>query len=382
MKKERKSNIELLRIISMILIVAFHCNLNIGFSQSNVYNRILMYVTGIWGILGVDCFFIISFNFLQESKFKTQKLLHLILQILFYAIPLSIVSIIYIKKVTGLDVFTIINRKIITGINGQFWQNVYWFSTIYILMYLTFPILNKILNSLGKKQLKNTIVILTAIIFLYQAEETVIEDYFFAIYMYIFLYYIKKNKENLIKENCKIGVIVTTITIICLKIMLENSGDVNYLNTILKVITGKFNRHSLLFLIDAVFIFYMFKGMNIKQSKIINVISGTTFGIYLFHENQVFSVEHFGHRYLINNILKIENVNSEWYVSLLYIGETLLLFILGMIIDLIRRKVFEENINPKIDKKLEKHYKKIDNWMNCEEKVDKAKEKNIKIATN
>lgn len=59
MKNKRESNIELLRIVSMILIVAYHCTINSGYFMNNTFVALVLFITGMWGILGVDCFFIL-----------------------------------------------------------------------------------------------------------------------------------------------------------------------------------------------------------------------------------------------------------------------------------------------------------------------------------
>lgn len=218
----------------MILIVAFHCTINIDILKGNVFEQIVLFVTGIWGVFGVDCFFIISFNFLYTSKFKMKKFINIIKQILFYTIPL----------------------------------------------------------------------------------------------------------------------LICTAFIICLKIL----SECNESNFIIDFITGKFGRHSILFFIDSIFVFYIFKSISINKSMVINKIASTTFGIYLFHENQLFSVR----SYMYNWIVKYNNN----YFLIFYFLEIFLIFVLGVIIDLIRQWIFK-----KIDSKKNKivynnKYKKIDNYIN------------------
>lgn len=352
MENKRESNIELLRILSMILIVVYHCTLSIGFLKGNVFEQIILFTIGIWGVFGVDCFFIISFNFLYTSKFKTEKFINIIKQILFYSIPLVIMAIINERMNSGKDILNIINVIFVSGLKQPFWRDVYWFVTVYLLMYLSFPIMNSIIKKMNKKELKYIVIFLTIIILMYQMEETVIEYYFFCIYMYMAFSYVKTYRNDWIKQNCKIGFIICTAFIICLKIL----SECNESNFIIDFITGKFGRHSILFFIDSIFVFYIFKSISINKSMVINKIASTTFGIYLFHENQLFSVR----SYMYNWIVKYNNN----YFLIFYFLEIFLIFVLGVIIDLIRQWIFK-----KIDSKKNKivynnKYKKIDNYIN------------------
>ena len=78
-KKERNSSLELLRIISMILIVGYHYSLH-GFDRTLLdynYNKYILDILMIGGKLGVNCFVLISAYFMIESKITLKKLMKL-----------------------------------------------------------------------------------------------------------------------------------------------------------------------------------------------------------------------------------------------------------------------------------------------------------------
>lgn len=79
-KKERQSNLELLRIFSMILIVMHHYAIHGGFDvidmQFNFNKEVIRFFT-FGGKLGVNLFIMISGYFLIKSKFKKKNLLRL-----------------------------------------------------------------------------------------------------------------------------------------------------------------------------------------------------------------------------------------------------------------------------------------------------------------
>ncbi len=71
LKRHRQSNIELLRIISMILIVAHHFSVHGGFDFSSTsfsVNRLYIQFLAMGGKIGVDIFVIISGYFLITSN--------------------------------------------------------------------------------------------------------------------------------------------------------------------------------------------------------------------------------------------------------------------------------------------------------------------------
>lgn len=81
--KTRQSNFELLRIVSMLLIVFYHSfyHLKIGkVSASQTpfsMNLVIGYLLGSWGLVGVGCFFLLSAHFLigRSKSFGIKKIL-------------------------------------------------------------------------------------------------------------------------------------------------------------------------------------------------------------------------------------------------------------------------------------------------------------------
>ena len=76
-KVQRNSNLEILRIIAMLFIIAHHFSVHgfgdVNFAISNANNYVI-YFFGILGKIGVDVFIIISAYFMIDSKFNLKKL--------------------------------------------------------------------------------------------------------------------------------------------------------------------------------------------------------------------------------------------------------------------------------------------------------------------
>ena len=82
MKKVRSSNLELFRIISMLLIIAHHYVVNSGLSASDgpLYtealsvNSVIMFLFGAWGKTGINCFLMITGYFMCTSQITAKNM--------------------------------------------------------------------------------------------------------------------------------------------------------------------------------------------------------------------------------------------------------------------------------------------------------------------
>ena len=91
-KKQRSSNLELYRIICMLMIVAHHFVVNSGLTADggildmypNSANTIFLRLFGAWGKTGINCFMLITGYFMCTSKITFRKYLKLLLQVYFY----------------------------------------------------------------------------------------------------------------------------------------------------------------------------------------------------------------------------------------------------------------------------------------------------------
>lgn len=153
MKQERKMNFELLRIVSMILIIVFHYSDwgKLIYIEDYTINRLIGDFINIGGRLGVNLFVLISGYFLIDSKFKTKKLLKLIFEVWCYSV--GIAAICFVFKIGDLSKATLMKSLLPIS------YNMYWFATTYVAMYLLSPFINKVIEHITKVQ-HQTILIL------------------------------------------------------------------------------------------------------------------------------------------------------------------------------------------------------------------------------
>lgn len=157
--KDRDSKIELLRIIAMIMIVGAHyaqhgviqtteiSKLDI-WSQGGIVQKAFTELLTPGAQIGVALFFIIAGYFgIYKKQYTVVKV---IIETIFYGLFTSALYMIFLK--TGIVVarrdmlYSIFNSILIPISSG-----VYWFVTVYVLLQILSPSLNKFINVLNEK---------------------------------------------------------------------------------------------------------------------------------------------------------------------------------------------------------------------------------------
>ncbi len=285
-KSVRDSNLELYRIIVMLLIVAHHYVVNSGLIQHiqespDIINSCVMLLFGAWGKTGINCFVLITGYFMCKSRFTIEKLIKLYLQIAFYGV------IIYgIFCLSGHETFSplklIWTSWPIKSISNDF-------VSCFLLFYLFIPILNTLVDHLGK-DLHKYLVILIVVAFtmlpsipkLHMTFNYV--TWFMALYMiasYIRLYGIFPKISH-----AKWGVLAL-ISWVVGALSVFGLGIIYKLGYIDKFVPYFFVADSNKFLSLAVAVssFMYFKGLKIPYSRFTNAFGAATFGVLLIHAN-------------------------------------------------------------------------------------------------
>lgn len=351
MKKERNSNFELLRIVSMILILVFH-SFFYSFSYLNdfCYNKILYILISSWGLVGVCCFVFISgwFNVKENYVFNIKRIIKLILQVIFYGLLVC-----FLCKLTNFtDIgWADIKKNILVLFNSE-----YWFVTAYIFLILLVPFLNKIIFSLNRSTLKKLVILLT----IFSIYKTIYEfgplsDIIYFVYLYLLIGYLKLTPNNFFERNAKKGCVMSFIFTISVFLWMFYMNTHHHIPYLLNNPSLVIKRHSVFMTVCSLFLFYVFKNMKIRNSKFINLISSTTLGIYLLHDNSL--VRKWG-----NTFLHLPRyVHSRRFIFL-GVGGCLLIFIIGIVIDLFRQYCLEKPIVDKILNRI--NFSKINNFFN------------------
>lgn len=285
-KKRRESNLELYRIIVMLMIVAHHYVVNSGLfeliGESPVSpSSLVMLVFGGWGKTGINCFVLITGWFMCRSEWTWKKLVKLYLQVVFYSILIYTIF-----CLTGKDTFSITKTLGLVWPVREIHSN---FVSCFIVWYLFIPFFNILIGNLSKNLMGYlTVLLLSLYCFLpqipgfhigfnYVSWFTVL--YFVAAYIRIYGFPIRITHKQwgIIAICCIIG---GGMSIMILELLNKMYLDFN-------IYTYWFmsdsNRVFPLFI--ALSSFMWFKDVKIPYSKWINAIGGATFGVLLIHAN-------------------------------------------------------------------------------------------------
>lgn len=336
-KKIRRSNLELYRIIVMILIVAHHYVVNSGLmdvmaNDPMSFRSLYLYFIGMWGKTGINCFVLITGFFMCRSQITLRKFLKLFLEILFYNIVIWGIFV-----ASGYEEFSFggMLKEVlpITSIERDF-------TSCFLIFYLIIPFLNVLVNHLDKKShLQLLLLCLCTYTFLGSIPKIqVMFNYvtWFCI-LYIISSYIRfyglfpqiKNKQWGLFTL--LSVILSMMSTLCLIFCHVKYG------VILVPFRFVSDSNAIMAVVVSICSFMYFKDLSIKQSKIINTISASTFGVLCIHANSD-TMRQWLWKDALNNIGQYSSDN----LVLLSIASVLSVFFVCIILDYIRIHTFEK----------------------------------------
>ena len=322
-KFERKSSIELLRIICMLLIIAHHYACHGGFDFINTpFSKKLFFVQCLYsgGKIGVNIFVLISGYFLCKTRFQWKKLLKLELEVIFYSIIIGGIFHIFYPEKESLE-------NLIKEFTPLLSDN-YWFYTAYFGMFLISPILNLLLEKLNKTM--HLHIIISSFILWSIIPGVPKSNLLWFSILYFCGSYIRLYSEDL-KYQPKTYLLYGLLLYMAIFIYIYISGKNNYRNNIYKF--GNYD--NFLIVIISILFFIAFSKIDIGTNKIINRISSATFGIYLIHDNNLIRP------FLWISILKNYSYINSKFIILHSLGSILVVFVLCLLIDLLRSCIFE-----------------------------------------
>lgn len=338
--KIRNSNIELLRIVAILMVLTLHyLNPNMGgalkeITKGESYYYLIKFIES-FCIIAVNLFVIISGYFMiNNKKVKLSKIISLICLSYFYGVILYLVTVIIGKSNFG---YGELIRSLNISLSGG-----YWFVKIYIILYLLAPYINVMLDNINQKN-HRLLTIICLIFFsvwpsLFSSAPR--NDDGYGIINFIILYVIGNYIRKYFNSN-KNFFYYLSIYILC-SIITAISPRLNLI--------GYWNYNFIFNIIGAISLFIAFLNLNIK-SKLVNKLSTFVFSIYIIHINPYIS------KVLYQDILKCNLFYDSKYFIFHIIISCLFVFISCVLIELIRRSLLI--IMNKILNKLEYRYKDL-----------------------
>ena len=274
----RSSNFELLRILSMLLVLIVHADylalgapsvLDISTSFCSSFMKAFIEAMA---CVCVNAFILISGWF--GGRFKVIRLAELLFQVFFINIVLFVLmgTMGFTDSLSAGDWIRLILLR----------SNAYWFVKAYIILYVFTPVLNSFADNCSRKQLKVFLIgffFLQSIYGFYAGSGWYSEGYSPLSFMglYILARYMRLYPWSWLRFNKYTDVVVylfvsalTALSALILTMLFENGS------------TLMFHYSSPLIIIASVYFFLFFTKLSFK-SPFINWVSISVFAVYIFH---------------------------------------------------------------------------------------------------
>lgn len=335
----RSSNLELYRIVVMLFIVAHHYVVNSGLLD--VMNKDILSVNttfyslfGAWGKTGINCFVLITGYFMCSSQINLRKFLKLFLWVITYSTLITAVFIICGYTPNGIlrMIFGAIPLKSLkTG-----------FTSCFLVFYLCIPFLNILIRRLTKCQHQYIIFLLLFIYTLHGSVPKLMSvsmnyvSWFSVLYFiaaYLRFYPMKEYSTKFWGYVTLISFGLSAIGIVTLnylQVKLGIESQVKYSYMLVE------DSNAFLALTNGITSFMWFKSMKIRNSKLINTIAASAFGVLLIHANS-----NTMRQWLWKDTVDCIGHFDTPYYWLYAIGCVLAIYAICTLIDFIRIKTIE-----------------------------------------
>ncbi len=334
-KKQRQANLDLLRIIAMLLIIFLHTIDHSGVleaARQGTWMHAYIYYGYMLAQVCVNVFVLISGYFLVSGKFRLSKLVTLWAETVFYAL---IIRLLFIA--TGQEAFSItsIISCFVPILTGR-----YWFITIYVAMYCVSPFLNLFVRALSKKQLGVLNVVLFGLFSVWSSLHPSIAGvnsgggwglaWFGVLYLmasWLRLYYVPTYRSG------KYWLAFFGIPLIIVAALL--SAQWLKIDIIYTIVRHWYKYNSVPAYASSLALVMALLNTKINSAffnKLFVFVSPLTFAVYLIHAHA--NVDPW-----MWSVLKLPEKMELWYFPLIQIGVTLMIFAACCMIECVRKFV-------------------------------------------
>lgn len=289
---KRQSNLELLRVVSMLLIIAHHYVVNSGILEhlslsNHPANFLFLILWSMWGKTGINIFILISSYFMCQSNLTLRRYCKVAFEWIFYHYAIYIIMLlagyetISIQRVCTLLFAPFINANA-TGS----------FASSFLVFYLFIPFMNSFIANIGCKEHRRFIFLL---LFTFTGLSTffINRSIFGEVFWFCAVYFIgsylrlypptwSTNLHQSVKLLilswllCYASVLSIAFILKCIGMDTPSFSMLTYF---------VFDANKLGAVLVSIFMFCTFKNLHISYSKAINLFAQTTFGILMIHDN-------------------------------------------------------------------------------------------------
>lgn len=352
--KGRESNFELLRIISMLMIIIGHIimfhpstlkpNSGVDFYIGNFTRSFVM--------VAVNCFILISGYY--GIKFKIGKLFRLGSLTWSWSVILCFGAI--FAGIQSFDVQQCI--KLLFPIVSKQW----WFITVYIALFILSPWLNQFVQKVSRDSYKKLLCVLFACFCIWPSfcyiinAQSITNDAGYGIVNFIFLYLVGRYIQLYFTDKYS-SLIYGCAYVIC---SLGIFGANMFFTKVLGFYFNSFFSYDTIFcFMGSIMLFMCFKNMKFFSTKI-NALSKETLAVYIIHMHPSIA------KYLFEDLLRVPTFSYLGYGIILCIYP-LLIYLIGIMFEEIRKRTLGrvmEKINFKVEIIIMNYIRKLKHTVN------------------
>lgn len=277
MKKERDSNMELLRIVAMLLIMVVHANFralpkpDAVAIAANPSSAFLQFLSEGFSIVGVNVFVMLSGWYAIRPR--VVRFAELLFQLLFFGLLCFGVEYAVSGQLPPNAVLTVLILD----------PRAYWFVKAYIGLYLFAPVLNAFVGHATRQQFGRVLMALFAFMFVFgwlsKATSWIVEGYSLPWFMCLYLLarYMRVHRPwfTQFPRSADLAVYLGTVAFLTVAVFIlrhYNLGGVLYFYCCPFVVLG------------AMYLLLFFSKLSVR-SRVVNWLAISAFAIYLTHSS-------------------------------------------------------------------------------------------------
>lgn len=342
---ERNYGIDALRILSMLMVVFLHI-LGQGGILDAVAPLSAQYCTACFlesaAFCAVNCYALISGYVGICARYRYSNLVLLWLRVVFYTVLITVIFSFAVPDSVGIWIWA---NAFFPTLTFQ-----YWYFTAYFCLFLFMPILNRGINAMSQKQLRNTVVVLVII---FSFLQTFIKEPFatnggysglwlmilYVIGAYIRKYNVFSRLSTAMAFSGYGAMILITWAYTCLReyLPLRFPNSLQYV----RLVVANVNLQTYIsptILFAAIFLLTAFRKMNLSKYavRIVGFLSPLAFSVYLIHTHPLIW------KHLMENLFVTYASCSAPKLLLIVILSAAVIFSVCTIIDFIRALLFRK----------------------------------------
>lgn len=290
----RKSNIELLRILSMFLICLHHFSVHGPWpSTGGALPHAVIDIMSMGGKAGVNCFILITGYFLVKSSFKSRSLVKLLVETFFYSLGILIVF--YVIDPNAAGSVNLLKYLLPTS------SGLYWFMTNYVALYILSPVINRLLSCLSNSSFGLVVTmgfVLFSVLPTVTTFNPIASNFVWFVYVYSLGAYMRRMKDastelesgswlNPVLFVKRVGPAICVL--VAVVFLAASVVAITYANYYVDGYEGAprffMAQNSAVQVVLSLGLFMLFEKMSVRSNRFVNTVAGATLGVYLIHDN-------------------------------------------------------------------------------------------------